>query len=355
MQVLDYLYENTIPSIEFKERKLKITKKNTIIIGPPKCGKTYLIYDYLSNLKSNEYLYIDLLDIRYQLKNIELYINKFINNNGIKNLVIENYNDKFILPNCDNIILSSINNINIDKFNTIYLSALDFEEHISHDTKNQNIKNSFNTFFKYGNLPELINIQENNKIKRTQEILKLFTKNDTNLSILMILIQNIDEKKSLHELYNKLKQNIKISKDKFYALSQEYSNNNIIFFINKYSQEKAAKKIYTYNHSLISSISYHKRFKQEFTNMVFLELKNRFNEIYYLDNIDFYIPNKRYLILCIPFLNDNILNKITKKILNIIIEYDIKNVSIITISNSKILYLQNREIEIIPFYEWSLS
>ena len=89
--------------------------------------------------------------------------------------------------------------------------------------------------------------------------------------------------------------------------------------------------------------------------MVFLELKNRFNEIYYLDNIDFYIPNKRYLILCIPFLNDNILNKITKKILNIIIEYDIKNVSIITISNSKILYLQNREIEIIPFYEWSLS
>ena len=116
MQVLDYLYENTIPSIEFKERKLKITKKNTIIIGPPKCGKTYLIYDYLSNLKSNEYLYIDLLDIRYQLKNIELYINKFINNNGIKNLVIENYNDKFILPNCDNIILSSINNINIDKY-----------------------------------------------------------------------------------------------------------------------------------------------------------------------------------------------------------------------------------------------
>ncbi|NQY94983.1 MAG: ATP-binding protein, partial [Campylobacteraceae bacterium] len=90
-------------------------------------------------------------------------------------------------------------------------------------------------------------------------------------------------------------------------------------------------------------------------NMVFLELQNKFKKIYYLDNIDFYIPKNNSIILSIPFFNDLILNTITKKVLNAILEYNISEITIVTISNTQVLFLEDLEVQILPFYEWALS
>src|SRR5574344_1547883 len=65
-------YDINFSKINFLERKEKISSNKTFIYGASKVGKTYLIFDFLSNFKSNEYLYIDFSDLRNEvLENIE--------------------------------------------------------------------------------------------------------------------------------------------------------------------------------------------------------------------------------------------------------------------------------------------
>ncbi len=355
MKTLESCYEYEFNKLNFLERKLKITHPKTILLGPPKCGKSYLIYDYLSTYETQEYLYIDLNDLKNDKTEVISHLKAFVHSNNIKVLVIENYDFDFDLPICASIILTTSMSKNLVGFKKLYMQALDFEEYILHDNKHQNITNSFNSYFKYGNLPEIISYDEGDKPRRSQEVLRLFCKDNTELRIIQLLFSNIDEKKSIYQLFSTLKKRIKISKDKFYETCKTYEENKIIFFLEKFNQEKAVKKLYSYNYGFVNSISHTKKFKHEFTNMVFLELQNKFKEIYYLDNVDFYIPKSNSIILSIPFFNDFILNTITKKLLNAILEYEISNITIVTISNTQVLFLEDLEVQILPFYEWALS
>lgn len=355
MKTLEACYELDFSKINFQERKVRITHPKTILIGPPKCGKSYLIFDYLSNFKPSEYIYIDLNDYRNNKEEVIVDCENFIKQKNIKVLVIEAYEFDFKLPSCDNIILSTSKNNSLTGFKKLYIHALDFEEYLLHEGKNQNITNSFNIFLKHGNLPGLIGFEENNKINRIQEIIKLYCKDKTDLEILKLLFLNVDEKKSVYQLFTTLKKKIKISKDKFYETCKTYEENKLIFFIQKYQQPKSIKKLFSYNHSFVNAMSHTKKFRNEFTNMVFLELNHKFEEIYYLDNVDFYIPSKKSIVLSIPFFNDLLLNSITKKLLNVILEYKIKEITIVTIGNAKSFYLDNTEVQVVPFYEWAVG
>ncbi|QKF73720.1 ATP-binding protein (AAA domain) [Aliarcobacter faecis] len=356
MKLLEENYQINFSKINFLERKIKINSSKTLICGASKVGKSYLIFDFLSNFKSEEYLYIDLADLRN--KNIieELtFLEEFISKNSIKVLVLENFNFDCKIPNCENIILSSQKNITYNNFEKIDLYALDFEEYLLFDSKHQNITQSFNSFLKYGNLPLSINIEEHKKIPRLQEILKLNSKDETSYEILKILIENIDEKKSIFQLFNQLKARIKISKDRFYEECKELEERNNIFFIEKYNQEMSLKKIYTYNYAFLNAISFTKKFKQEFTNMVFLEIKKENNKIFYLENIDFYIKDENLAIVCIPFFNQTINSNLLKKVVKTALENKIEKIEIITVSNSENLSNSKIQINVISFYEWALS
>ncbi len=356
MKLLEENYQINFSKINFLERKTKINSSKTLICGASKVGKSYLIFDFLSNFKNEEYLYIDLADLRN--KNIieELaFLEEFISKNSIKVLVLENFNFDCKIPNCENIILSSQKNITYNNFEKIDLYALDFEEYLLFDSKHQNITQSFNSFLKYGNLPLSINIEEHKKIPRLQEILKLNSKDETSYEILKILIENIDEKKSIFQLFNQLKARIKISKDRFYEECKELEERNNIFFIEKYNQEMSLKKIYTYNYAFLNAISFTKKFKQEFTNMVFLEIKKENNKIFYLENIDFYIKDENLAIVCIPFFNQTINSNLLKKVVKTALENKIEKIEIITVSNSENLSNSKIQINVISFYEWALS
>lgn len=354
MKTLQACYELDFNKINFLERKIKISDKKTILIGPSKCGKTYLIYDYLSNFSSKEYLYIDLNDAKNNKDDIILNLNDFIKNNSILVLVIENYNFDFELPVCESIILTSNNNKNLKTFKKLFLMPLDFEEFLLHDNKHQSTINTFNSFFKHGNLPGTINIEEHKKEKRLEEIIKIYTKNETQEEVLKILFLNIDEKKSLNQLYLSLKKKIKISKDLFYSLCKSFEENNFVFFVKKYNQEKAVKKLYAYNHSFLASLTHNKKFKNSFTNMIFLELLYKYKDISYLDNIDFFLEKEKTIILCLPFFNNLLINSLTKKVFNAIDTLEIKKIYIITIANSDSFYYEDIKIEVVPFYEWAV-
>ena len=355
MRSLEACYEINFSKVNFIERKIKITNSKTIISGASKTGKSYLIYDFLSSFKSKEYLYIDFSDLRNNISEISVNLGKFIKMNEILVLVIENFDFSFELPYCENIIISTQIPTQVKGFRNLTISALDFEEYLLHDNKHQNIIQSFNSFLKFGNLSEIINYDEHKKIHRLQEIIELQCKDETQYQIFKILIENIDEKKSLFQLFNTLKSKIKISKDKFYETCKIYENNKSIYFLEKYNQEKSAKKLYCYNHSFLNAISHVKKFKNEFSNMIFLELIHKYKEIYYLDYIDFYVKSKNMAIISIPFFNKLLMNNLLKKIIKNANEFDINEINIITISNNEKIQDSKLKINIIPFYEWALS
>ncbi len=355
MKSLESCYELEFSKINFLERKKRITHPKTILTGPPKSGKSYLIYDYLSNFKSEEYLYIDFFDLRNNKEKIATNLAAFVKQNNIKVLVLENFTFDFEFPIVDSVIITTTVQKELKGFKQLKITALDFEEFLLHDNKHQNTTNAFNYFFKYGNLPEIILVEENKKIKHNQDSLKSFTVTPTHLEILKILIESCDEKKSLHQLFSTLKNKIKISKDSFYAICKEYEQNKLIYFIQKFNQPKAVKKIYCYNHSFLSSISHTKKFKNEFTNMVFLELCNKYKEIYYLDSIDFYIKSRKCVLFCVPFFNDMLIPTIKKRVNLHTKETQINEVIIITIGTNQSFYVDSIKVEVQPFYEWALS
>ncbi|XPV67664.1 MAG: ATP-binding protein [Halarcobacter sp.] len=355
MTSLEFCHELEFSKINFIERKVRITHPKTILYGPPKSGKSYLIYDYLSNFDAKDYLYIDLNDFRNDKQEIINNLEEYTFRNKIKVIVLENFDFDFKIPFCESVIISTNKKQSFQGFKNIYLTPLDFEEFLLHENKNHIITQSFNYFFKYGNLPQTVKIIETQTLNNLQELLLNISKDSTSLEILKILLLNIDEKKSLNQLYLVLKNKIKISKDRFYEECKHLEESKIIFFIAKYNQEKNSKKIYAYNQALFSAITHEKRLKSELTNIILLELINKYKDIYYLDYIDFYIPSKKSAYVSIPFFNSNFMQNQVKKINKVIADLDIKELTIITISNNEEFVFENMKINVLPFYEWALS
>ncbi|MEA3290092.1 MAG: ATP-binding protein [Campylobacterota bacterium] len=355
MTILDHIYETNIPKHNFHERKKSISSNNTILYGPPKSGKTYLIYDYLSSFKSKEFLYIDLNDYKNDKEDIKSYLNYFTERNKIKVVVLENFDFDFDLPKVTNIIITSKQHQNIKGFETILLEPLDFEEYLLFDTKHQNISYSFNSFLKYGNFPEIIEYSEQKKHKRNYEICQLYCEDKTDLEILFLLIKSASEIKSVYQLFNQLKNKIKISKDRFYKSFDQLEQSKVIHSIQKYNQPKAAKKLFIFNHALLDIVSYKKNFNNLFKNMVFLELNALYSDIYYLDNMDFYIPSEDMIVLSIPFFNELVSSTVIAKIIPLIDKYNIKDIMIITVSGEKNIYIDNIEAQVITYYDWVLA
>ena len=355
MNILEQIYDNTLPKINFLERKISIITNNTILKGPPKSGKTYLIYDYLSQYNYNDYLYIDCSEYRNSHKEISKYIKKFIEENKIEVLVLENFDFCFDLPKVTSILITTTENIILENFDMVYLSPLDFEEFILFDIKHQNTTNSFNSFLKFGNLPEIIEYSEQKKSKRNYEICQLYCEDKVELEILFLLIKSASEKKSIFQLFNTLKKTIKISKDRFYKTCEKYENNHLIYFCQKFEQPKSVKKIFIFNHALLDIVSYNKNFHNLFQNMVYLEIYKKHKTIYYLDNIDFYIPEDNLIILTIPFFNNFEVINISIKLTPYIKKYNIKKIYIITVSNEKKIDISNIDAKVIKFYDWVLG
>jgi len=355
MNILSNIYETTIPKINFHERKKSIEYNFTILKGGPKSGKTYLIYDYLSKFKEDDYLYIDFDDYKNDKDEIALYLDDFIDQKRIKTVVLENFDFSFPLPKVTSIVITTMVDISLENFNIVFLDPLDFEEYLLFDTKHQNEIQSFNSFLKYGNFPEIFEFHENKKGKRNYEICKLYSNDILDFEILLLFIKNSSQPKSIYQLYTQLKKTKKISKDRFYQTAHILKENHIIFFCQKYNQPKAVKKLFIYNHALMDIVSYKKNLNGLFKNMVFLELYKRYKEIYYLDNIDFYIPNQDLVILTIPFFNNLIVGNITKKVLKIVDEYNIKEIKILTISNQEEFYMDEIKCEVMTFSNWILS
>ena len=353
MNILDSLYENKITFPNLLDRKMKISDPYTFVYGPKLCGKTSLIFNYLKEQEKN-YLYIDLDDFRFEKEDLDT-LQYFIDIHDIEICVIENFTEDFTIPKVKSLILSNSYPLHKEHFSLLLVMPLDFEEFLLFDTKHQNTTNSFNSFLKYGNIPEIIEYKEYKKTMRNKELIKLYSTNNTAIKILQSFIHASGETKSLFWLYTSLKKNTKLSKDLFYRTVKELEMSHTILFCEKFNQPKATKKIFCFNYALIELVSNKKNFTNLFTNMVYLGLYRQNEQIFYLDYIDFYIPANNTIILSIPFYNTTILGKFMQKILHYIDMYVIQKITIVTISTTDSLYIDTIEAEIRPFYEWALE
>jgi predicted AAA+ superfamily ATPase len=176
------------------------------------------------------------------------------------------------------------------------------------------------------------------------------------MMVLAVLLKSLGEIISINHLFNILKKQIKISKDKFYTLTKYFEDNYWIFFVQKYNQQKATKKIYAYNHAFLDSLSYHKNIKNELSNMVFLEIYQEYQkDIFYLDNIDFYIPSENMFIVAIPFFNQLHSIKLISNTSKIVKEFHIQKYTIITLNSEFKFDIGNLKCEVLPFYKWALA
>ena len=312
------------------KRKAKLNYENTVIIGPKRVGKTFLVFEFLKNFKG-KYKYIDFSDYReknFDFKDIDL-------------VIFDNFNFQAEIPPITTFIISD-KNISIEGFKKIELKGLDFEEFFAFENTT-NINSCFDKFLRLGNFPRIFNEEyfKDEYLKETFELLPY------NKNILKFFFSHIGEKFTLYQIYQILKKEIKISKDSFYKTTNELIENRIIYEVNKFESPKSPKKFFSYNFAFKNVLTNRKNILHKFENIIFLELNEK--EVYYKDTLSFYLPEKEKGILVLPFADEEIAKEKLKKINNV------KKVEIVTISNEFEIEHKKFEVEVIPFWRWRFA
>ncbi len=357
MNLLETLYGIKLKNSLFYDRKVKITHKKTLLLGPRKSGKTHLIVDYLQNFDADEYLYIDFNDARVDRSEIEhLKLKNFISKNHIKLLILENFDFYFDIPLVEEVIITSSNRaLHVENFKRLFLYPLDFEEFIAFNKRFLNAEQLFNIYSNRGSLAEIILFTEENYLQKLQRVAhELFDSNNEYL-VFKKFCELQSTKTSLFQIYNQLKIKTKISKDFLYSVSKKLQDQEIIFFLEKYAHEKATKKIYLFDFAIKNALTYKKDFLKRFENMVFAELYKKNKKLYYSDYLDFYIPQKNEGIICSPFTPiESLKSKLNKQIEHFV-SLGVKNIKIITIGNEEKFSIKEINFEQITFWEWALG
>ncbi len=246
--------------------------------------------------------------------------------------------------------------------------------------KNQ-LEKLFEEFVYYGGFPKVVLIDDN-EIKN--EELKIYF--DSILLRDIVARYNLDNFRALEQIsvillssianpisISSLKKSLKISYDLVNNYIDYLENAYLIFRIPLFSwsyrkQQANPKKVYSIDTGLARNVCFQigKKKGDFLENIVFLELRRKFNEIYYFKTsqgyeVDFLIKEKEkiiYLIQVSLTLKDEKVKK--REIRSLLkakkeLEYtDDTKLMIITTDESKVEKVENVEIEIVNVIEWLL-
>ena len=350
VDILEFFYERDFTKQKILPRNLQLTPSSKILLcGTKYSGKFSLIQSYIQrHLQKEKTLFIDFEDSRADKSYIQNNIQHFINTKEITTLIYYAYTPDITLPQVSNIVIISHNSLTLNDFKEYRLKNLFFKEYIAFE-KRGDIKSAFTNFLKTGNYPIAAKIEEFRKEKRIQELLKLTFKE--NFSIFKETLPYQAQAVSSFFLFNQIKKSYKISKDRFYSLFYQWQNDGYIVALPKWRAKRAAKKIYFFDFTLPAKLTIHKAFPKSFENMAILELEEQ--EIYYLEPLGIYLPQKEEIIVAIPFGNAV---RIQEKIDTILQKNSLalKKITVLTIATHYRYEIGAIECEVVPFYEWAL-
>jgi len=341
--------QNLIKNIEIKKRDydffddlLKL-RKIVSFVGPRRVWKTFLMYDFLKQLikkwilELEQIVFIDFslysweqVDPDLLLQNYkELYPNKtpfFVFDeiqeiSNFKNFILSLYNKQF------QIFLSWSNSKLLSSELTTHFRWRVFEYKVFPLTfkevlnfKNKELKKYYSTLGKaeilnilrdtleFWTFPEIV-LSENNlfKIDNLKTYLDILIYKDLlerykidNEFSLKYLLKSLTlwftKQVNINKIYNELKsQSVKIGKTTLYEYYEYIKNIFYIFELENYFSLKWSKKVFLYNLGFNKLLWNNVNYWQAFENLVFWELKKKFDKVYYKKNgleIDFFVEEE---------------------------------------------------------------
>lgn len=349
--LLDEYYRYDLHNPGFIERKFTIDEEHTLICGISQSGKSALLKNYLLSRKKSTYLYLDCRDIRLNIDELNATLAPFCRENKISILALDNYHDSIRLFEIDQILLTSETPLELP-FRTLQLPLLDYEEFLAFESKFDST--ALNHFFQLGGFPAMHRIPSEERALYLQNTLKRVLE-PIEFSILTQASKMVTQKVSAFNLYERLKGERKISKDKLYLHLQSMYERGYIKSLSKYNHPNAVKKLYLCDIAIKHALIVQKHFGRLFENLVYSELDKHAIECYYDEGIDFYLPQRRQIIIASPFANEHALFKKVESLEAFIVSNRVLEVIVVTMNLESTLSHPVSRIEMIPFERWALS
>ena len=352
MQLLEYFYDRNNDINNYHERKFSIPQTNKILIyGSPASGKTYFVLNYLMNFNSEDILYIDFQDPKFQFRDImEEDVEGFVQSNKIEILVLDHYEHEYFerLPIAKQLIIISDKFYDYgDNFKVIEIPLLDYEEFFSFQ-KHSSEKQVFNLFLRQGTLPQLATTLAPKEQLFGQFIRSHF--NQSELKLLNILAHFNSSHVTTFQLYTYAKERYKISKDLIYRQIKELISRGIISFIPDIINP-SSKKLLFFDFALAKYLTLTQSFPKQFDTMVALSLIKH-NIKFQAFGMTGYITQKNLLIIPAPFESEENFWKKAHNKFPIYQKNSIKKIYIITVATQYEFQIANILFEALPFYEW---
>ena len=383
MQNLKYFYENPPETQKFIARKKGINSPKTILFGSFESGKSYILMDYISNFKKDEFLYINFRDLRFKFANLNAEFDKifeflssnlqiqalFLDNldeiNKNENLYLQNLlnlafansssNSAQSIPNLQSVIISTRKtSLNLQGFEKIKITPLCFEEFIAFDKRRTDINAIISAFFLQGGAPKNSFLNTAEIISSEQIAIKSLL-DENEIAVLKECCEFVALPFSANKIYISLKEQIRTSKDSIYGCVAKFEDENFINLIPKFGEEKSAKRLFLSNFNLKDALSFKKDFSKKFINALFCEIANLGEPIFYTKDLDFYLPSRNLGILAIPFSASEIVFLKFKKLITELKKLKITRLSVISMANSGSLEIEGIKCEVVPFPQFALG
>jgi predicted AAA+ superfamily ATPase len=240
--LLEEFYKTDINHEKYHQRKISLDAKSYEIIGITQSGKTKLVKNYLLGLKKSTYLYIDCDDVRIEVDELNKFLQEFCTKNKIDTLVLDNYFKDIKIVNVSQLIIISQTKQNIDFLIPLRVLPLDYEEFLVYEHKYDS--SALNHFFKLGGFPSMHKIYLDDRVTYIQKTLKN-SLSDIEFDILKFCAKNMAQKISPFSIYERLRSNRKISKDKTYEAFKSLIDKNYIHILEKKITQKPLRR-YTF-------------------------------------------------------------------------------------------------------------
>lgn len=349
--LLDEYYRYDLHNSGFIERKQSIGEENTLIFGIAQSGKSSLIKNYLLAHKKSTYLYLDCRDIRVDVRELNRTLPTFCRDNKISILALDNYHESIELFPIGQIILSCETPLELP-YQMIRLDLLDYEEFLAFETKFDST--ALNHFFQLGGFPAMHRIPSEERLLYIQKTLQRVLE-PIEFSILSQASKMVTQKVSAFNLYERLKGERKISKDKLYHHLQSMFDRGYLKSLSKFNHPNAVKKLYLCDIAIKHALVLQKHFGRIFENLVFSELDKHHAECYYDEGIDFYLPLRGQIIIASPFANEHALFKKVETLEGFIVSNRVQEIIVVTMNLESTLSHPIARIEMIPFERWALG
>jgi len=353
MHLFEY-YQNHLPANDFfVHRKCQLpTKEDINLHGVRGSGKTSLVLDYLSVLPREHILYVDLEDPNLIFNTIDtLSLQQYIDKHTINILVLDHYEEDLLssFPNVIQLILITRIPLRDKNFNAVELFPLDYEEFLAFDTSSAQNR-GLNHFLRSGTLPLLARAQKN-----SHQAMKTFFQSSFDSQeqrLLLLLAHHHTQHLTTNQIYSFAKEKFKISKDWLYKTIKQFTQENIIFFIDDRHQ-KSGKKMLLFDFAFAKYLTLGQPFMLQFDAMIALALIKHNIQVQTL-SIHGYVTEHNELIIPAPFESEESLWVKSQNKFSLYKKYGIKKVSIITVANSYEYGIEKLHFEALPFDEWSV-